>query len=158
MVKTRVKSILGISKKPSNQQNFANNGGLQQNQLNPYNGNGYPNQQNAYQSSGTPLINGNPNRNSNFRQNFASDNRQNYQGAQNGNQMFGQRNINFPDQKKQTQYEMGYQNQRSIPQVQNGDGIRNGNQRVDGQRDTNSQKPHEWKVGYPKNDGSNVIE
>lgn len=68
-----------------------------------------------------------------------------------GNQMRGQRHMNSPD-KTQNQREMGYQNQDSNPKTKYSDGIRNKNSMGDG------QKPHEWKVGYPENDGNNVIE
>lgn len=146
------KRMLRFREKQSDQQNFANNGQSQQNRLNPPHGNEY---------SGAPYsMSGNPNQNSNLKQNHANgysdqyhrnDNKHNIRTAENENQMIGQRSMNYADTKQM-------QIQRSNPQTQYGDGVRNGNQKVDGQRNTSIQEPFEWKVGYPENDGSNVTE
>lgn len=131
--------MLGIRTKQTDQQNFANNYKLQQNQLNPHNGNAY---------SGTPYsMSGNPKQDSNLKQNFSNgysnqyhrndDNKQNIRRAQNENQMIGQRGMNYAGTKE---------NKSSNPQTQYDDGVRNENQKVHDQRDTSIQEPSESKV------------
>lgn len=128
MVKTRVKSALRLGKKPSIKQNHMNNGKLQQNRLNSFNGNGYNNQQS--QNLGTPYsMNGSPNQNLNLNQNFPNGN--SFAGGSSGrNQRYNEGSINYPDSRQNQYQNQGYENHRMNSHSQYGGNYPNDNNQM----------------------------